>query len=89
MIFETGNELSGTKNQRLLFSATALKRFTVIFTLECVAKVIAFGLGPFGCNTYLSDPWNQLDFVVVVTALLEVLPGMPSLTGLRTFRLGF
>ena len=41
----------------------------------------------FGHNTYLSEPWNWLDFIVVVTSLLEQLPGMDGVSGLRTFRL--
>ena len=40
-----------------------------------------------GNNTYLSEAWNWLDFIVVVTSLLENLPGMDGVRGLRTFRL--
>jgi hypothetical protein len=75
--------LVGWRNPLLHYTDLA---FTIIFTVECMIKVIAMGLGPFGRNTYLSDHWNQLDFVVVVTGILEVIPGMPSLGGLRTFR---
>jgi hypothetical protein len=66
----------GWRNPLLYYTDLA---FTVIFTCECLVKVIAMGLGPFGRNTYLADHWNQLDFVVVVTGILEVIPGMPSL----------
>ena len=40
-----------------------------------------------GQNAYLSEAWNWLDFIVVVTSLLENLPGMDGVRGLRTFRL--
>ena len=40
-----------------------------------------------GNNSYLSEAWNWLDFIVVVTSLLEQLPGMNGVSGLRTFRL--
>jgi hypothetical protein len=45
---------------------------TVIFTIECVLKVIAFGFirGP---NAYLVDYWNWIDFTVVVTGLMMYL----------------
>lgn len=44
--------------------------FTVMFVIECVLKIIAMGFF-FGHNTYLSDAWNWLDFIVVVTSLLD------------------
>jgi hypothetical protein len=40
-----------------------------------------------GSNTYLSEAFNWLDFLVVVTSLLENLPGMGGVKSLRTFRL--
>ena len=40
-----------------------------------------------GSNSYLTEAWNWLDFIVVVTALLEFLPGMAGVSPLRTFRL--
>jgi hypothetical protein len=40
-----------------------------------------------GNNTYLSDGWNWLDFIVVITSLLNQIPGMVGVSGLRTFRL--
>lgn len=43
--------------------------FTVMFTLEAIIKIVASGLLlEDGC--YLRDPWNWLDFTVVVTGLL-------------------
>ncbi|CAM9558144.1 unnamed protein product [Chrysoparadoxa australica] len=56
-----------------------------MFLLEFLLKVIAQGLY-FGHNTYLGDPWNVLDGLVVVTALLSSFPGIPKLTALRVFR---
>lgn len=40
-----------------------------------------------GRNSYLSDSWNWLDFIVVVTSLLGEIPSMQNMSGLRTFRL--
>jgi len=59
--------------------------FTYIFLFECVSKILAMGfVGP---NTYLDDNWNWLDFIVVVSSLLQQLPEMKNMSGLRTFRL--
>lgn len=40
--------------------------FTILFTLECIIKIIVMGFikGP---NTYLRDSWNRLDFIVVAS----------------------
>ena len=60
--------------------------FTTFFTLECIMKCISMGfILEKGC--YLRDPWNWLDFIVVTTALLTILPWMQNISGLRTFRL--
>ena len=60
--------------------------FTYIFLLEALFKIIAMGF-LFGTNTYLTDAWNWLDFTVVVSSLLNELPSMRGVSGLRTFRL--
>jgi len=63
--------------------------FAVVFTLEMVLKVLTFG---FAChqNAYLRDPWNILDFCIVVVSLVSVAavdnPALKSLRSLRTFR---
>jgi hypothetical protein len=45
--------------------------FTTIFTMECVLKIISLGFN--GKNGYISDPWNWLDFVVVITGFVPSL----------------
>ena len=67
--------------------------FLVAFAFEMVAKIIAQGFWfgdpdmKQGINgAYLKDPWNWLDFVVVIVAFLALLPGVANFSGLRTFR---
>jgi len=40
--------------------------FTVIFTSECVMKIIGLGF-----ITYIGDGFNQFDFIVVIFGLSE------------------
>lgn len=63
--------------------------FGVVFLLELVLKVLAFGFAWEGENTYMSDKWNVLDFVCVVAWVVGQLQigAMPSLTYFRSFRL--
>eukprot|EP00903_Cladosiphon_okamuranus_P009702 g9229.t2 len=59
--------------------------FTVLFTMEFVLKVVAQGF-ILGRGAYLRDAWNIIDFLVVVTALLANIPGMPTTSAIRVFR---
>jgi hypothetical protein len=59
--------------------------FTAIFTAECVCKVLAMGFVS-SRGAYLRDGWNCLDFVVVLTSILKVVPGVPRMSALRAFR---
>jgi hypothetical protein len=60
------------RNGRLVDSYSTLNHiveisempFTIIFTLECILKILAMGLQGFG--SYGHDAWNFLDFCVVV-----------------------
>ncbi|EGZ10921.1 hypothetical protein PHYSODRAFT_519134 [Phytophthora sojae] len=58
--------------------------FTIIFTTECVLKIVAMGLQ--GHGSYEQDAWNILDFLVVVSSLVASLPGMPNVSAIRTIR---
>ncbi|XP_069780422.1 sodium channel protein type 4 subunit alpha-like [Narcine bancroftii] len=60
--------------------------FTAIYTLEVIIKVLARG---FVLHTfsYLRNPWNWLDFTVVLLAYLTLaFPMIPGLSALRAFR---
>ncbi len=45
--------------------------FTVIFTVEMIIKVIAFGL-IIGENAYLKNSWNRIDFFLVVLSIVDI-----------------
>lgn len=46
--------------------------FGVIFTIEAVIKIFAYGAFN-GKKTYFKSHWNVLDFVIVVFGLMEML----------------
>lgn len=58
--------------------------FTLFFTFECCVKILSMGL-IVANESYLRDGWNWLDFLVVVTALLQSFVG--NVSAIRTFRL--
>uniref|UniRef100_A0A3B4Z6I1 Ion transport domain-containing protein n=1 Tax=Stegastes partitus TaxID=144197 RepID=A0A3B4Z6I1_9TELE len=60
--------------------------FMVIYTLEALVKVVSRGLC-LGRFTFLRDPWNWLDLLIITTGLVElVLADIEGLPVLRCFR---
>ena len=58
--------------------------FLVIFTVEMIIKMLAYGLA-LHKHAYLRSGWNWLDFVVVIVGILDQFStGMP---GIKTIRL--
>ncbi|XP_068092027.1 sodium channel protein type 5 subunit alpha-like [Hyperolius riggenbachi] len=59
--------------------------FTGIYTFESLIKILARGfcLKPF---TFLRDPWNWLDFSVIVMAYATEFVDLGNVSALRTFR---
>ena len=57
--------------------------FLFFFTLESLLKIIAMGF-ILDKNSYLRNPWNWLDFVVVVIGYLSIFNIGGNLSGLRT-----
>ncbi|KAL1231341.1 Voltage-dependent calcium channel [Trichinella pseudospiralis] len=64
--------------------------FIVVFTIECVMKVIAYGF-LFHPGAYLRNGWNLLDFLIVVIGLISTALSTLNIHGfdvkaLRAFR---
>ncbi|XP_068602035.1 sodium channel protein type 2 subunit alpha-like [Brachionichthys hirsutus] len=59
--------------------------FTTIYTFESLVKILARGfcIGKF---TFLRDPWNWLDFSVIVMAYVTEFVSLGNFSALRTFR---
>ncbi|XP_038576385.1 sodium channel, voltage-gated, type I-like, alpha [Micropterus salmoides] len=59
--------------------------FTAIYTFESLIKILARGfcIGKF---TFLRDPWNWLDFSVIVMAYVTEFVNLGNFSALRTFR---
>ncbi|KAG9508996.1 Sodium channel protein type 10 subunit alpha, partial [Fragariocoptes setiger] len=60
--------------------------FTIVYTIEMCLKVLARGL-ILDRFTYLRDPWNWLDFLVIAMAYLTLgVEDLGNLSVIRTFR---
>nr|WAX25741.1 sodium channel protein type 4 subunit alpha A [Takifugu obscurus] len=67
------------------WSKTVEYVFTGIYTFEATVKVLSRGfcVGPF---TFLRDPWNWLDFMVISMAYITEFVDLGNVSALRTFR---
>ncbi|XP_077479936.1 sodium channel protein type 3 subunit alpha-like [Stigmatopora argus] len=59
--------------------------FTGIYTFESLIKILARGFCA-GRFTFLRDPWNWLDFSVIVMAYVTEFVDLGNVSALRTFR---
>lgn len=62
--------------------------FSAIFLVECVFKIIAMGFIS-DKNAYIRDPWNCVDFFIVLVSLASFTPAsnQSSLKSFRTARI--
>ncbi|XP_063675163.1 sodium channel protein type 9 subunit alpha-like isoform X8 [Bolinopsis microptera] len=59
--------------------------FAVIYTIEMILKVLARGF-VFHKHAYLRDPWNRLDFVVVLFGYLTLIDQLKDLSFIKALR---
>ncbi|CAF4228960.1 unnamed protein product [Rotaria sp. Silwood2] len=59
--------------------------FTIIYTLEALIKCVARGF-ILQKHTFLRDPWNWLDFIVITLAYITFFINLGKVAVLRTFR---
>lgn len=75
----------GSETTTYVVTNVAEQFFTWLFFLEAFVKIVTWGFF-YEENSYLRDPWNWLDFVVVVVSLLGYLPSISNFSVFRTFR---
>ena len=67
-VYDYNDRDNKLKNNQVIEMANYI--FSKIFTVEAIIKIMAMGF----CmhkNSYMRDPWNWLDFTVVLTAVVE------------------
>ena len=61
-----------TNNDETAFSIIIENVFLALYSLEMILKIIGLG---FFCNkgSYLRDPWNVLDFIIVTAGYIQII----------------
>ena len=76
-----------TNHKDTAFSIIIENLFLSLYTLEMLLKIIGLG---FICSkgSYLRDPWNILDFVIVTLAYVQIIlqPDASSLESLKIIK---
>ena len=72
------NPLQDPEADHIVFVGYMDNCFTMLFTMECIIKIIAMGffvnnqaMRDRGFSPYITNPWNMLDFVVVIASLID------------------
>lgn len=60
--------------------------FTYAFVFECVVKIVALGF-VMDKNSYVRESWNQLDFFIVITSIIDNLFASSNIEALRILRM--
>ena len=86
MAFESPKAMENSKTKEALEGVDIF--FTIVFALEMVMKLIAFGLYMEDKDAYLRDPWNCMDgFIVIIGILGKIISGnLGWVRSLRTMR---
>lgn len=60
---------------------------TILFTIESLVKIISFGLVINNDSSYLRNPWNLMDFLIVVFSIISLTIQDEKLKVFKVFRL--
>jgi hypothetical protein len=63
------NPLSDPDSNYLLTLLVIDKFLTIIFSIECLMKIVAFGLINCGSTSYFKSIWNFLDLIIVLVSV--------------------
>ena len=58
----------------------------MIFVTEAIMKIVAFGFVANGKFSYIKNPWNVLDFTIIIFCILALTPLPDSLKIVKMFR---
>ena len=75
----------GDSNQDLILTSEWV--FTGIFSAEAVVRIIARGFYYCGPASYFRDPFNKLDFFVVIMSYISLLLRIDNISAVRALRL--
>ena len=60
---------------------------TTIFALEMLTKIMAVGFLFNGATSYIRNGWNILDFIIVMSSVAGMLPGVEKISFLKALRM--
>lgn len=60
---------------------------TIVFIIELIVKAITFGFAFNGEPSYLKNPWNLLDFIIILLSIVSLSPLANKLKIFKMFRI--
>uniref|UniRef100_K3WVK8 Ion transport domain-containing protein n=1 Tax=Globisporangium ultimum (strain ATCC 200006 / CBS 805.95 / DAOM BR144) TaxID=431595 RepID=K3WVK8_GLOUD len=86
ILLAVDNPLNDPKSRQSIILGITDTVFTSIFVVEMTLKVIDLGFIFNGSQSYLRDPWNVLDFAILVFAGAKLFSSNKTLRSLRSVR---
>ena len=86
MIYDYSFRTTGEKTWRNSLVDDSDLIFLILYTIEAIVKIIGMGFIT-DKFTYIRNPWNKLDFIVVVAGWINIIPGSGNLSALRSLRI--
>jgi len=85
------NPLSDPDSSEIMLVGYLDNCFTILFTIEMMIKIVAMGfvfqsstLKQRGFEPYIKNPWNMLDFIVVVSSLFDFIITLQTQFSIKT-----
>jgi len=60
---------------------------SICFIIECLLKNLVLGFACNGSGSYIREPWNVMDFVIVLLSLVDFLPIDTNISFIKVIRL--
>lgn len=60
---------------------------SVCFLIECIIKNVVTGFACNGSGSYIREPWNIMDFIIVLLSLIDFLPIDANISFIKVIRL--
>ena len=63
------------------------KVVSYIFLVECLTKIVVYGFLFNGSQSYIRNPWNILDFIIVATSMASLIMVNVDLSFVKSLRI--
>lgn len=87
MMLAIEHPLDNPNGKKAIILGKIDKVVSYIFLVECLTKIIVYGFLFNGSQSYLRNPWNILDFIIVATSMASLIMVNVDLSFVKSLRI--